>query len=136
MSASPTAAFGRAGARPLVLHMRLRGITGHWDPALLDLLAAEREVVVFDNRGTDFSTGGPPSTMEGLVDGSLAFTGAWAGGHRCPGRVHGRHRRPGRGPDRARSGEPAGGGRQFARRCARPAGVVDAAREVNEFLGR
>ncbi|GGS55501.1 alpha/beta hydrolase [Streptomyces griseoviridis] len=68
--------FGRAGTRPLVLHMRLRGTIDHWDPALLDLLAAEREVVVFDNRGTNFSTGEPPSTMEGLVDGSLALIGA------------------------------------------------------------
>ncbi|MEU7473491.1 alpha/beta hydrolase [Streptomyces sp. NPDC044984] len=68
--------FGRAGTRPLVMHMRLRGTIDHWDPALLDLLAAEREVVVFDNRGTNFSTGEPPSTVEGLVDGSLAFIGA------------------------------------------------------------
>ncbi|CAL9661456.1 alpha/beta hydrolase [Streptomyces sp. enrichment culture] len=65
--------FGRAGTRPLVMHMRLRGTIDHWDPALLDPLADRREVVVFDNRGTNFSTGAPPSTMEGLVEGSLAF---------------------------------------------------------------
>ncbi|MET9297001.1 alpha/beta hydrolase [Streptomyces sp. NPDC003077] len=65
--------FGRAGTRPLVMHTRLRGTIDHWDPALPDPLAAEREVVVFDNRGTNFSTGAPPSAMEGLVDGTLAF---------------------------------------------------------------
>ena len=69
--------FGRAGTRTLVLHMRVRvrvrGAIDHWDPTLLDLLAAEREVVVFDNLGTNFSTGEPPSTMEGLVDGALGL---------------------------------------------------------------
>jgi pimeloyl-ACP methyl ester carboxylesterase len=68
--------FGREGTRPLVMHMRLRGTIDHWDPAFLDLLAAEREVVIFDNRGTSFSTGTPPVTMDGLVQGALAFIGA------------------------------------------------------------
>jgi pimeloyl-ACP methyl ester carboxylesterase len=68
--------FGREGTRPLVMHMRLRGTIDHWDPALLDLLAAEREVIIFDNRGTNFSTGTPPVTMDGLVQGALAFIGA------------------------------------------------------------
>ncbi|MEV7807053.1 alpha/beta hydrolase [Microbispora sp. NPDC088329] len=44
--------FGRPATVPLVLTMRLRGTIDHWDPALLDALAAEREVIVFDNRGT------------------------------------------------------------------------------------
>ncbi|MER6977256.1 alpha/beta fold hydrolase [Streptomyces carpinensis] len=65
--------FGRAGGRPLVMHMRLRGTIDHWDPAFLDLLAAEREVVIFDNRGVNFSTGNPPTSMEDMVEGSLAF---------------------------------------------------------------
>ncbi|WP_344604083.1 alpha/beta hydrolase [Streptomyces glaucus] len=68
--------FGRAGTRPLVMHMRLRGTIDHWDPALLDLLAAEREVIVFDNRGINFSTGNPPAVMEDMVEGSLAFVRA------------------------------------------------------------
>jgi pimeloyl-ACP methyl ester carboxylesterase len=55
------------------MHMRLRGTIDHWDPAFLDLLAAEREVVIFDNRGVGFSTGEPPATMEDMVQGSLAF---------------------------------------------------------------
>ncbi|MFI7143013.1 alpha/beta fold hydrolase [Streptomyces massasporeus] len=65
--------FGRAGGPPLVMHLRLRGTIDHWDPALLDLLAAEREVIVFDNRGLNLSTGSPASTIEGMVGGSLAF---------------------------------------------------------------
>ncbi len=65
--------FGRAGAIPLVLCMRLRGTIDHWDPALLDALAAEREVIVFDNRGTSLSSGVAPSTIDGLADGAIAF---------------------------------------------------------------
>jgi pimeloyl-ACP methyl ester carboxylesterase len=65
--------FGRAGDRPLVMHMRLRGTIDHWDPAFLDLLAAEREVVIFDNRGVNLTTGKAPAVMEDMVEGSLAF---------------------------------------------------------------
>ncbi|MFF8593859.1 alpha/beta fold hydrolase [Streptomyces sp. NPDC015220] len=68
--------FGRAGGPPLVMHLRLRGTIDHWDPEFLDLLAAEREVIVFDNRGTNASTGTPPDTIEGMVEGSLAFVRA------------------------------------------------------------
>ncbi|GGZ25944.1 alpha/beta hydrolase [Streptomyces olivaceoviridis] len=65
--------FGRAGGRPLVMHMRLRGTIDHWDPAFLEPLAAGREVIVFDNRGVNLSTGNPPASMEDMVEGSLAF---------------------------------------------------------------
>ncbi|MCM3298379.1 alpha/beta fold hydrolase [Streptomyces sp. NPDC058947] len=68
--------FGREGTRPLVMHMRLRGTIDHWDPMFLDLVSAEREVIIFDNRGTNFSTGSAPVTMDELVQGSLAFIGA------------------------------------------------------------
>ncbi|GAA0486484.1 alpha/beta hydrolase [Paractinoplanes deccanensis] len=65
--------FGKTGGVPLVLCMRLRGTMDHWDPDLLDRLAAQREVIVFDNRGTNASTGTPPDTIEGLADGAIAF---------------------------------------------------------------
>lgn len=65
--------FGPAGAIPLVLCMRLRGTIDHWDPALLDALAAEREVIVFDNQGTSLSSGVAPTTIDGLADGGITF---------------------------------------------------------------
>lgn len=65
--------FGSPGAIPLVLCMRLRGTIDHWDPALLDGLAATREVIVFDNRGTSASSGTAPTTIDGLADGGIAF---------------------------------------------------------------
>ncbi|POX58396.1 alpha/beta hydrolase [Streptomyces sp. Ru62] len=65
--------FGRPGGRPLVMHMRFRGTLDHWDPAFLEPLAAEREVIVFDNRGINLSTGNAPASIEDMVEGSLAF---------------------------------------------------------------
>ncbi|MFD4957815.1 alpha/beta fold hydrolase [Microbacterium sp. NPDC058389] len=66
--------LGRPGSTPpLVLTMRLRGTIDHWDPAFLDAIAREREVIIFDNRGLNASTGDPASTIEELVDGTIAF---------------------------------------------------------------
>jgi pimeloyl-ACP methyl ester carboxylesterase len=48
--------IGRCGGTPLVMAIRFRGTLAHWDPALLDVLASERDVLVFDNRGTGDSS--------------------------------------------------------------------------------
>ncbi|MCX5355811.1 alpha/beta fold hydrolase [Streptomyces mirabilis] len=53
--------------------MRFRGTIDHWDPAFLEPLAAERDVIVFDNRGINLSTGNSPASIEDMVEGSLAF---------------------------------------------------------------
>ncbi|GGT09295.1 MULTISPECIES: alpha/beta fold hydrolase [Streptomyces] len=66
--------FGRAVDVPLVLLTRLRATMDHWDPDFLDRLATRREIVVFDNRGTGASTGTPPASIDGLVEGALSFT--------------------------------------------------------------
>ncbi|MEO3821046.1 alpha/beta hydrolase [Plantactinospora sp. B24E8] len=71
---SATYAYRRQGPRrgvPLVMVLRFRGTIDHWDPALLDVLAAERDVIVFDNRGLGYSTGTPATSVEGLVDGVI-----------------------------------------------------------------
>lgn len=65
--------FGATGGVPLVFCMRFRGTIDHWDPALLDLLAAERELIVFDNIGTASSTGTTPTSFQGLADGAVQF---------------------------------------------------------------
>ncbi len=65
--------FGKPGAVPVVLCTRFRATIDHWDPALLDLLSAERDVIVFDNVGTAFSTGTAPATIRGLADGAVQF---------------------------------------------------------------
>jgi pimeloyl-ACP methyl ester carboxylesterase len=67
-----TYAYRRLGPRtgtPLLLCMRYRGTIDHWDPALIDVLAAERDVIVFDNRGIGFTGGTPAMTVEGMSAG-------------------------------------------------------------------
>ena len=57
--------FGPAGAVPLVLVTRFRGTIDHWDPALLDVLSAEREIIVVDYPGVNLSSGATPNTIAG-----------------------------------------------------------------------
>ena len=68
--------LGPRGTVPLVMATRFRGTIDHWDPALLDLLGSQQDVIVFDNRGTAASAGAPPDTIEGLAEGLLEFAGA------------------------------------------------------------
>jgi pimeloyl-ACP methyl ester carboxylesterase len=49
--------FGRAGGVPLLLLQRFRGTMDHWDPALLEVIARERELIVFDSAGVGASNG-------------------------------------------------------------------------------
>jgi pimeloyl-ACP methyl ester carboxylesterase len=69
--------FGKAGdAPPLVLLQRFRGTMDHWDPELLDQLAAERQVVLFDNLGVGRSGGQTPDNVAGMADGAAAIIDA------------------------------------------------------------
>jgi pimeloyl-ACP methyl ester carboxylesterase len=68
--------LGPQGTVPLVMATRFRGTIDHWDPALLEVLGAQRDVIVFDNRGTAASSGAPPDTIEGLAGGLLEFIDA------------------------------------------------------------
>jgi pimeloyl-ACP methyl ester carboxylesterase len=55
--------LGRVGDVPLVLCHRFRGTIDDWDPAFLTVLAADRDVVVFDGPGVGRSSGEPQSTV-------------------------------------------------------------------------
>jgi len=47
-------AYRRLGPRSgvlLIMAIRARGTIDHWDPALLDNLSSEHDLIVFDNRG-------------------------------------------------------------------------------------
>lgn len=68
--------LGPSGGTPLVMAMRFRGTVDHWDPAFLEVLSSERDVIVFDNRGTGSSSGTAPDTVDDLAAGLLEFTGA------------------------------------------------------------
>lgn len=72
-------AYRRLGVHegtPLVLALRFRGTMDHWDPAFLDGLGAERDVIVFDNVGHARSSGVAPTTMDALAGGLVEFTRA------------------------------------------------------------
>lgn len=68
--------FGRKGAIPVVFLQHFRGNLDNWDPALVDDIAAGREVILVDNSGVGLSTGSTPSSVKGLARDVLAFTDA------------------------------------------------------------
>ncbi|WP_329740397.1 alpha/beta hydrolase [Dyella sp. A6] len=65
--------FGKPGTIPLVLHMHFTGTLDHWDPAITDGFAQDREVILFDNAGIGGSSGEVPTTIEGMAADSAAF---------------------------------------------------------------
>jgi pimeloyl-ACP methyl ester carboxylesterase len=62
-----------AGEVPLVLLQHFRGNLDNWDPALIDALASDRRVVVFDNVGVGATTGRTPNTIEAMAHDAIAF---------------------------------------------------------------
>jgi pimeloyl-ACP methyl ester carboxylesterase len=65
-----------AGEVPLVLLQHFRGNLDNWDPALIDLFAADRRVVTFDNTGVAGTTGAPPNTIEAMARDAIEFVEA------------------------------------------------------------
>jgi pimeloyl-ACP methyl ester carboxylesterase len=61
------------GAVPLVLLQHFRGNLDSWDPALIDALATNGQVVTFDNTGVGGSTGRTPNTIEPMAHDAIAF---------------------------------------------------------------
>jgi pimeloyl-ACP methyl ester carboxylesterase len=61
------------GDVPLVLLQHFRGNLDNWDPALIEVLAADGRVVTFDNVGVGASTGRTPNTIEAMAHDAIAF---------------------------------------------------------------
>lgn len=68
--------FGKTGGTPVVFLQHFRGNLDNWDPALVDDIAAEREVVLVDNSGVGLSTGITPHSVKGLARDVLDFVDA------------------------------------------------------------
>ena len=68
--------FGKAGGVPLIFNQHFTGTMDHWDPAVTDGLAREREVVLFNNAGVSSSSGEVPTSIEGMAANAIAFIGA------------------------------------------------------------
>src|SRR5439155_21838918 len=69
-------AYRRLGKRlglPLVFNQHFTGNLDNWDPAVLDGLAKEREVIIFNNAGVASSTGEVPATFAGMAMNAEAF---------------------------------------------------------------
>jgi pimeloyl-ACP methyl ester carboxylesterase len=60
----------------LVMLQHFRGNLDNWDPALVDRLAQDREVILVDNRGVGGSTGVVPENVTTMARDALAFTDA------------------------------------------------------------
>ena len=56
--------FGKKGSVPLLFFMHFTGTMDHWDPALTDGFAQDREVILFNNAGISSSSGEVPTSME------------------------------------------------------------------------
>jgi pimeloyl-ACP methyl ester carboxylesterase len=63
-------------APPLVCLQHFRGNLDNWDPALVDRLASDREVILVDNRGVGGSTGVVPDNVADMARDVLGFVDA------------------------------------------------------------
>jgi len=68
--------FGKKGTVPLLMHIHFTGTMDYWDPLVIDGLAAEREVILFNNRGVSLTTGVTPSTFYEMARDAGAFIDA------------------------------------------------------------
>jgi len=70
--------FGNPSATvpPLVLLQHFRGNLDYWDPALLDVLAADREVIIVDLHGVGGSSGTAPDNITDMARDALQFIDA------------------------------------------------------------
>jgi pimeloyl-ACP methyl ester carboxylesterase len=65
--------FGKSAGVPLVFNMHFTGTMDHWDPAVTDGLAHDREVILFDNAGISSSSGEVPNSIEDMAANAAAF---------------------------------------------------------------
>jgi len=68
--------FGKPNGVPLVFNQHYTGTMDHWDPAVTDGLARDREVILFNNAGVSSSSGEVPTTAEEMGANAVAFSKA------------------------------------------------------------
>src|SRR5437879_5644585 len=72
-------AYRRFGAEidiPLLFFMHFTGTMDHWDPAVTDGFAQDREVILFNNAGVSSSSGEVPTSIEEMAQQAAAFIDA------------------------------------------------------------
>jgi pimeloyl-ACP methyl ester carboxylesterase len=65
--------MGEKQGIPLVLLTHLSATLDNWDPLLINTLAENHWVIVFDNVGVGLSDGKVPQTIKEMADGALEF---------------------------------------------------------------
>src|SRR6202049_3002776 len=65
--------YGKPHAGPLVFNPHFSGTMDHWDPAVTDGLATEREVILFNNAGVSSSSGEVPTSCEQMGTNAVSF---------------------------------------------------------------
>jgi pimeloyl-ACP methyl ester carboxylesterase len=65
--------FGKAAGVPLVFNQHFTGTMDHWDPAVTDGFAKDREVILFNNAGISSSSGDVPTRIEKMGANAVAF---------------------------------------------------------------
>ncbi|WP_299871584.1 alpha/beta hydrolase [uncultured Sulfitobacter sp.] len=65
--------IGPKSGVPIVMFNHLAGTIDDWDPSVVDGLAAQHQVLTFDNRGIGGSEGATPQTVAGMADDGIAF---------------------------------------------------------------
>ena len=66
--------FGETGKIPPLLCLpHYRGTMDSWDPAFLNDLASDREIVIFDNAGIGRSAGSTPDNVQGMATTAMSI---------------------------------------------------------------
>lgn len=65
--------FGKQGGVPLVFNQHFVGTMDHWDSAVTDGLARDREVILFNNAGVSSSSGETPTSFQEMGANAIAF---------------------------------------------------------------
>jgi len=65
--------FGKPDGVPLVFNQHFTGTMDHWDPAVTDGLATERDVILFNNAGVSSSSGEVPTFVEQMAANAVSF---------------------------------------------------------------
>lgn len=68
--------FGKEQGIPLLMNIHFTGTMDHWDPLVIDGLAAEREVILFNNVGISGTSGNTPASIYEMARYAEAFVDA------------------------------------------------------------
>jgi pimeloyl-ACP methyl ester carboxylesterase len=68
--------IGEAGGIPIVFLHHLTAVLDDWDPAVIDGLARQHRVIIFDNRGVGGSKGKTPDSVAEMSKDAIAFIDA------------------------------------------------------------